>query len=127
MSPKVLLAPLLVFLVLGLLACGDSDREAGGDSGLAQTDKPAARSAKVRMIEFFYAPDPVRVRVGGEVTWWNDDPVPHTATAEEGFFSTEEIEPGEVGSVTLGKTGTYSYVCELHPRMHGTVEVVGNS
>ena len=84
----------------------------------------AAKSEKVEIVEFTYEPDPVVVQAGGKVTWQNEDTAPHTATADDGSFDTGTIEKGKLGSETFKEAGTFTYFCEIHPTMHGTVEVV---
>jgi plastocyanin len=106
-----------------------SDRSASTEEGASSeaTTKPggeAARAEKVRIVEFFYDPDPVRIQVGGKVIWQNEDTIPHTASAEDGSFDTGTIKPGKLKSETFKQAGSYRYVCEIHPRMSGTVEVV---
>jgi len=143
MELKPLLAAALVALSLGLVACGDS----GSDSTTAgaETTPPASeeamedtestesepapsgeasKSEKVDIVEFTYQPDPVVVQVGGKVIWQNQDAAPHTATADDGSFDTGTIEKGKIGSETFKEAGTFTYFCEIHPTMHGTVEVV---
>src|SRR5215203_1780174 len=138
MRLRAFLAPILILLALGLVACGGSDDGATtqaatsadttsteGSSGNAPAPSgEAARAAKVRIVEFFYDPDPVTIQVGGKVIWQNEDPESHTATADEGSFDTGTIEEGKIKSETFKEAGTYSYFCEIHPTMHGTVEVV---
>jgi plastocyanin len=58
------------------------------------------------------------------VIWQNEDFAPHTATADDGSFDTGVIEEGKLGSATFKEPGTFTYFCEIHPTMHGTVEVV---
>ena len=58
------------------------------------------------------------------MTWLNQDSAPHTATAEDGSFDTGTLEEGKLKSETFKQAGTYAYICEIHPDMHGTVEVV---
>ena len=84
----------------------------------------AAKSEKVEIVEFSYEPDPVVVQVGGKVIWQNEDTIAHTATADDGSFDTGTIENGKLGSATFKEPGTFTYHCEIHPSMHGTVEVV---
>ena len=98
----------------------DSDR--GGNAPAPSGD--AVRSAKVEIEDFAYYPDPVTIEVGGKVTWQNEDSAPHTATAEEGSFDTGTLEEGKLKSETFKEPGTYTYICSIHPQMHGTVEVV---
>jgi len=136
MRLKTLLAPALVVLALALVACGDSGDETDSTAGesTATTSESsgnapapsgeAVRAAKVKIVEFVYGPDPVTVQTGGKVIWQNEDAAPHTATADDGSFDTGTIEQGKIASETFKRAGTYPYFCEIHPTMHGTVEVV---
>src|SRR6476469_1062984 len=137
MNLKTLFAPVLIVVALGLSACGGGDdsetstvtqsttetsSEAGGSAPAPSGE--AARAEKVEIVDFAYDPDPVTVQVGGKVTWLNQDSAPHTATAEDGSFDTGTLEEGKLKSETFKQAGTYDYICEIHPDMHGTVEVV---
>ncbi len=135
MKLKLLLAPVLLVLVLALVACGDSgDSSTESSASSETTSEPsgnapapsgeAVRAAKVKIVEFVYGPDPVTVQVGGKVTWQNEDTAPHTATADDGSFDTGTLERGKIKSETFKQAGTFTYFCEIHPTMHGTVEVV---
>jgi plastocyanin len=141
MKLKTFLAPVLVLLAFGLAACGssgDSSTESSVSSETTDTSAEstgsapapsgeAARAEKVKIVEFVYGPDPVTVQVGGKVTWQNEDTAPHTATADDGSFDTGTIEQGKIKSETFKQAGTFTYFCEIHPTMHGTVEVVEKS
>jgi plastocyanin len=99
------------------------------EAGEATESEPApsgeaAKAEKVQIVEFSYEPDPVVVQAGGKVTWQNEDTAPHTATADDGSFDTGTIDKGKTGSATFKEAGTFTYICEIHPTMHGTVEVV---
>jgi plastocyanin len=145
MRSKPLFIAALVALSLGLAACGDSGSDSSSTE--AETTPPAseettegaqgdtteseaapsgeaAKSEKVDIVEFTYQPDPVVVQTGGKVIWQNQDAAPHTATADDGSFDTGTIEKGKIGSETFKEAGTFTYFCEIHPTMHGTVEVV---
>jgi plastocyanin len=143
MRSKPLLTAALVALSLGLAACGSGGSDS--TSSEAETAPPASeesttetestesepapsgeasKSEKVDIVEFTYQPDPVVVQVGGKVIWQNQDTAPHTATADDGSFDTGTIEKGKIASETFKQAGTFTYFCEIHPTMHGTVEVV---
>jgi plastocyanin len=138
MRLKALLAPALIATALALAACGsnsDSETSSGSEStsGTATTGASgngpapsgeAERSAKVEIVEYAYGPDPVTVQAGGKVIWLNQDTAPHTATADDGSFDTGTLERGKLKSETFKQAGTFTYFCEIHPDMHGTVEVV---
>jgi plastocyanin len=140
MRLKALLAPVLIVTALALAACGSGgeETESGSEAtmGAATTGTTgngpapsgeAERSAKVEIVEYTYDPDPVTVQVGGKVIWLNQDTAPHTATADDGSFDTGTLERGKLKSETFKQAGTYTYFCEIHPTMHGTVEVVEKS
>jgi plastocyanin len=137
---KLVLLPALVLIAFALASCGG-----GGDSTSTESEEAVAtapnpedesspaeteaggkleRSVKVDIVDFAYDPDPVRVQTGGKVIWQNMDPAPHTATADDGSFDTGTLEQGKLKSETFKEAGTYTYFCEIHPTMHGTVEVV---
>jgi plastocyanin len=142
MRLKAALAATSLAAVLALAACGggsdDSSSTAPTDtatatepSGTAESTESepapsgeAARAEKVEIVDFAYDPDPVVVQVGGKVTWINQDSAPHTATADDGSFDTGDLEQGKLKSETFKQPGTFTYFCEVHPYMHGSVEVV---
>jgi plastocyanin len=77
-----------------------------------------------------YSPNPIEVKVGGGVTWSNDDSQIHTATsgsvgsAESGsVFDSGILSPGATFDFVFDKAGTYDYYCTLHPQMVGSINV----
>jgi plastocyanin len=83
-----------------------------------------ASSASVNMEDFFFSPGTVTVDVGDTVTWHNSGQAPHNATANDGSFKTPDLNNGQSSSHTFSSAGTFSYICTIHPNMHGTVRVV---
>jgi plastocyanin len=130
-----------VAIAFGAAACGDDDEdtaggadtiaetapaepaggetEAGGDGGAA-----APRAAKVEIVDFAFKPPTTTIQAGGKVTWLNQDAAAHTASAEDGAFDTGTLDEGKLQAETFEQPGTYSYICEFHPYMEATVEVV---
>jgi plastocyanin len=138
---KALLLSGLLVAVLSLASCGSGSStetqaeeptaaESEAEAPAGESPEPAGegekleRSVKVDISNFQYEPDPVRVAVGGKVIWMNEDSIAHTATADDGSFDTGEIEEGKLKSETFKQPGTFTYHCEIHPQMHGTIEVV---
>ena len=85
----------------------------------------AKGSASVSMVDFAFSPASVTVDVGDSVTWSNDGEEPHTATGSG--FDTGTVAPGASASATFSTAGSFSYICEIHPFMKGTVVVDGPS
>jgi plastocyanin len=97
----------------------------GGDDS-----KPAAPAAAstdtIRIADFLYEPDPSTVKAGAKITVTNADSAPHTLTEEGGSpsFDSDTVKGKASGSVTFKTPGTFTYYCQFHPTMKGTVTVV---
>ena len=76
--------------------------------------------------DFKFAPATITIHVGDTITWTNNGPTDHTATATDGSFDTGTLKKGQSASHTFTSAGTFAYICSLHPFMHGTVVVVGS-
>ena len=97
----------------------------GGGSRAPQTPVVADASrvtVEIRNYDFF--PRELTVTVGTAVTWTNRDSVPPDATAESDGWGTGILDQGESGTITFDSSGTYSYVCTIHPKMKATLTVV---
>jgi plastocyanin len=70
-----------------------------------------------------FAPNTLTVAKGDTVVWVNKDAFPHTATAQDKSFDSKEIAAGKSWRFTAKKSGTFPYVCTLHPTMKGTLVV----
>lgn len=118
-----LLATALLAATLTLAACGDTSEPA--DAEAAVDCSSGGETVTVEIPEFAFAPDPVEIRACDAVVWTNTHSQPHTSTGDgEQTWTTGNIAPGESGEpVPFEDTGTFTYLCALHPFMQGTVEV----
>jgi plastocyanin len=73
------------------------------------------------MVNSAFDPQVLQARVGDEVTWVNDDPIPHNVTG--GPLDSGMMMGGAEFTTVLTETGTIEYECTLHPGMTGTLEV----
>jgi hypothetical protein len=53
----------------------------------------------------------------------NRDIVPRTTTANNGSWSSGELQGGESWEMVVGVSGVRDYFCEFHPDMKGVLEV----
>jgi LPXTG-motif cell wall-anchored protein len=83
----------------------------------------AAATANVTISDFRFTPATVTVVEGDTVTWTNDGPTGHSATASNGEFDTGIFPAGQSRSESFDTPGTYAYICTPHPNMEGTVVV----
>jgi plastocyanin len=80
-------------------------------------------SMAVTIKDYAFTPATLTVPAGTTVTWTNNDPVPHTATASDGSFDSGNLNPGQSFSFTFATPGSFSYVCQYHAGMKGTIVV----
>ena len=83
----------------------------------------AAADTGVTISDFQFAPASVTIEVGDTVTWTNEGPTPHSATADDRSFDTGIFDAGQSRSHTFDEAGTFAYFCTPHPNMRGTVTV----
>jgi plastocyanin len=117
---------LLAVAALALPACGGDEEEEPANAPAVEQEPPQAESTDSIAIEDFeFLPPSATVTPGTRVTWRNDDTAAHTASSEDGgLFDTGGIDRGKTGSATArDEPGTYEYICEFHPTMHGTLIV----
>ena len=102
---------------------GMQPQAAPAQPAAAEAAAPADKAA-VSMSQMQFKDATVTIKTGGTVTWSNNDGMPHTVTANDGSFGSEQLGTGGTFAHTFDKPGTYSYFCTLHPMMRGTVVVV---
>jgi LPXTG-motif cell wall-anchored protein len=87
----------------------------------------AAASGSVTIADFSFAPATITINQGDTVTWNNNGPTPHSATANNGSFDTGILKKGQSGSHTFNQAGAFSYFCKPHPFMNASVVVQASS
>ena len=86
-------------------------------------EKQTESDGAVAIEGFAFTPDSITVVAGTSVSWSNNDPTAHTVSAEDDSFDSDVLDPGKRFSFTFVDRGTYSYICNVHPDMKGTVKV----
>jgi len=114
---KVWFASLAVPVIVGMLLL-----LAGSPKGNAN-NQPSAANAEVKIDNFSFGPQTVKVPVGTTVTWTNHDDIPHTVVSTDGVFKSKVRDTDEKFSYTFTQAGTYSYYCSVHPKMTGQIVV----
>ena len=86
-------------------------------AGAGMSASAKAETHTVRMEGMVFVPATLTVKRGDVVAWVNKDLFPHTATGQNREFDSGPIAPDKTWKHTAVKTGTFSYVCTLHPTM----------
>jgi amicyanin len=82
-----------------------------------------AADAAVKISNFTFGPQELRVKSGTTVTWTNEDDIPHTVNSTSQVFKSGALDTDQKFSFTFTTPGTYKYFCALHPHMTGTIVV----
>jgi plastocyanin len=86
----------------------------------------AARSddaAQLRIDNFKFGPAKLTVAKGTAVTWTNQDDIPHSIVLTALGVRSKVLDTDKTFTYQFDKAGTFSYICGLHPFMHGQVVV----
>ena len=92
----------------------------------AATPAAAAEEVTINIVDFFFEPADVTVKVGTTVTWVNVGPTDHTTTAfvdGDKYWDSEIMHEGDTFSFTFEEPGSFDYLCGLHPSMKAHLEV----
>jgi plastocyanin len=87
----------------------------------------AGGRVELKIHNFAFVPANLTVKPGTVITVTNLDQTAHTATstATPPAFDTGTLQPGQSKTIKLEKPGRYSYYCQFHAFMTGTITVAG--
>jgi plastocyanin len=74
-----------------------------------------------------FDPKTLTLQVGQAIRFTNSGKIGHTATQSQGVFDTGFLKAGESATLIFDTPGTFTYFCQPHPWMQGTVEVQGQA
>lgn len=96
----------------------------GGEPAAESAPPSQSESAAVEIVDSTFSPAQVQVVAQGEVTWTNNDDDVHTVTFDDDAIdSSGQLDEGDTFTTAFDKTGSFSYLCAVHPEMQGTVSV----
>jgi PQQ-dependent dehydrogenase (methanol/ethanol family) len=84
--------------------------------GLVRTFNIASANKRIDWLDDYdLSPSRSKIRVGAAITFTNTSTIAHTIQARDLSWRVGPIKPGETGTVTIAKAGTYEYICVDHP------------
>ena len=87
----------------------------------APAPEPQGVTIQIKINNFAFDPSTITVNKGDTVTWTNYDQAPHTVTGAG--IESGTMQKGSTFSFTFKETGTFDYICSIHPPMKGQVVV----
>jgi plastocyanin len=91
------------------------------NSAETPSNSTGGNTIEVKMEGFAFNPDSVTISPGDTVKWTNMDSAGHDVSGSE--FKSNMLQKGDSYEHQFPKSGTYDYVCSVHPNMKGTVIV----
>jgi plastocyanin len=120
-QPRLRLALCALAVAFVAAGCGSSSKSAAPS---ATTGNPAAPNTIT--IKNFMFGAPITVTAGSTVTVMNTDTTTHTVAADDKSFDTGEIHAGATATfVAPMAAGTYTFHCNIHNYMMGSLTVTG--
>jgi plastocyanin len=98
---------------VGILA-GDGAGIADPISVSGQETQLVAGQIVIDMVDFDYSLKTLTIPAGTQVRFVNRGQSRHSATADNGSFDTDLLDPGQEMVVTFDETGFFPYYCLLH-------------
>lgn len=143
MKQSIIIVAVLVLLgVGGVVVARQSQDGSGADmadmKGMDKADKgsnmtsgeqdlTSQKEVTMDIQDFDFEKADIKIKVGTKVTWTNQDTARHNVvTNGEGAakLASELLAKGESYSHTFTSAGMTRYLCEPHPYMKGTINVV---
>jgi plastocyanin len=82
-------------------------------------------SQNVTIEDFSFQPQELTVPISTTVTWTNADSAGHTTTSTTDVWDSGVLSGADNSfTLTFTQTGTFNYICTIHPGMMGVVNVV---
>ena len=119
---KLALAKVAATALLLAVVFTDSGAESASP---AASGESATQVVVVKIGNFTYEPQTLKVKAGTQIKWVNEDDVPHTVTGSQAGspLHSSALDTDDSYTVTVDSAGTYPYFCAIHPHMVGTLIV----
>jgi plastocyanin len=118
----------VLMLAICFTACGGYNSASAPSTG--PTSAPAGSTTVTIANGAFnqtttaFGQNPLTIAVGTTISWFNNDNTTHTSTADVNQWSSGNILPGGRFNYTFASAGRFTYHCQIHPNMVGTIIVV---
>ena len=116
-----------LILMLSLAACGGYSTPSTPSSG--PTPAPTGSttvsipSGASTLTTTAFGQNPLTIPVGTTISWLNSDNTTHTTAADGNQWSSGNVTSGGRFNFTFTSTGRFTYHCQIHPNMVGTIVV----
>lgn len=123
MKNKLITAGLLLILCSSLLLvfCSKGGSNSNGYNMNNNTTGSTPSGNAVIISGMQFGTLSLAIKAGTTVTWTNNDNLTHTVTADDGSFTSGNLNYHDTYSHTFSTAGTYHYHCIYHSNMKADV------
>ena len=123
----VAVAGCTVLLLAGCSSTSSATSASTGTAGSTASGMSSSATSDTIVIQgFMFHPMALTVDPGATITVVNKDTATHTVTSTSTpqAFNSGDVAPGATMTIHApDKAGTYSYICDIHQYMQGTLTV----
>lgn len=119
------IASALLVILLSLSSCNSHSQSVTPIQQQTEQSKVSDQNSHltVKILNFKYMPENLKVGMGETVQFINLDEEPHTVTASDHSFDSKALDTQQAWKHTFTQSGTFPYLCAIHPYMKGTITV----
>ncbi len=127
MKKRLILAIVALAGVMVMVAgCTSSSNTSPSPANSTITNTASTSTASqnpVAIQNYAFSPSTLTIQKGANVTWTNYDSVQHHVVSDSSAFSSPLLNKGDTYTHQFNNTGSFSYICSIHPYMKGTIVV----
>ena len=105
-----------------IAGCTSSSSPSSGPVASTASTSTASQNP-VAIQNYAFSPSTLTIQKGANVTWTNYDSVQHHVVSDSSAFSSPLLNKGDTYTHQFNNTGSFSYICSIHPYMKGTIVV----
>jgi len=125
---KITIFFVILALALVLSGCGSQPvttvKQAPPDKNSLQV---GIGNFDVKIQNFTFDPADINIEKGTTVVWTNEDSAPHIVVSDtdpaQSKLLSPELKTGETYNFVFDTAGKFSYHCQIHPSMKGSITV----
>jgi plastocyanin len=120
---KHLILVLVALAGVMVMVAGCTSSSNTSPSPANSTVTSTASQNPVAIQNYAFSPSTLTIQKGANVTWTNYDSVQHHVVSDSSAFSSPLLNKGDTYTHQFNNTGSFSYICSIHPYMKGTIVV----
>lgn len=124
LNQKIIIAIVAIIIIAGgaLYYYGGYNYGAPNQPAISSTVTPNLQGVyPVSIKNFAFSSAVLNIKLGETISWTNNDSVAHTISGIG--FQSDNLANGQTYSFTFSSTGTFDYICSIHPSMKGKIIV----